>query len=436
MNENNVETGPRGGITVRYVYSACVVTRTPDTRILQDPWFSEGIYDGSWFHYPPVQDALGSIGPVDFVYVSHIHPDHYDGAFLKQYFSAYGTKEVLIADHSPNHLVGKMRADGIKPTVLQSALTIGNTSIRILPHKTGSVADIDSALVVKYFDGRREHCVANANDIVFDPAMLRELQSAASPTDILLCGYTGAGPYPQTYFELGDPRLADEALKKKHSFFERYKRLTAAMDARVNIPFAGKYLLGGKLTPLNAYRGVADATEVLAFDPRAVVLADNGGEISTVDLQPTAVRTAPYAASDVRQREMEISAKQMDYQRLIALEETHQLPIKRLLVAATQRARRESECDGDYFFVFALPRGELAVVNASRSAENSIRFVPKDTPLPQPRSEIDIDMRYLFGLLSNVYHWNNAEVGSQYNTRRIPNEFNRKAQSFLSFLRL
>jgi len=57
-------------------------------------------------------------------------------------------------------------------------------------------------------------------------------------------------------------------------------------------------------------------------------------------------------------------------------------------------------------------------------------------PLPEPRSEIEIDIRYLFGLLTNVYHWNNAEVGSQFNTRRVPNVFNRQAQSFLNYLAL
>ena len=48
------------GITVRYIYSACIVTTTRDVRILHDPWFKEGIYDGSWYQYPRVMvdDAI------------------------------------------------------------------------------------------------------------------------------------------------------------------------------------------------------------------------------------------------------------------------------------------------------------------------------------------------------------------------------------------
>ena len=64
-----------------------------------------------------------------------------------------------------------------------------------------------------------------------------------------------------------------------------------------------------------------------------------------------------------------------------------------------------------------------------------IKFIDKKYfgDMPTPRSEIIIDKRYLFGLITCVYHWNNAEVGSQYMVRRIPNEFNSKAQRFLDF---
>src|SRR5262249_17485110 len=82
--------------TVKYIYSACIVTATPDLRIVHDPWFTEGVYDGSWFHFPAVRDPIESIGNVDLVYVSHIHPDHYDPRFLRKYFSTFGEKRIII----------------------------------------------------------------------------------------------------------------------------------------------------------------------------------------------------------------------------------------------------------------------------------------------------------------------------------------------------
>ena len=124
----------------------------------------------------------------------------------------------------------------------------------------------------------------------------------------------------------------------------------------------------------------------------------------------------------------------MDYERLININEIAQLPIKRLLGLSAINALKKSECLEDYFFSFKLPGNQFFVINANRNASSNMHLLNDYKDLPVPRSEINIDVRYLFGLLTKVYHWNNAEVGSQYMVRRIPNRFNIKAQRFLNFL--
>lgn len=422
-------------IKVRYLYSACIKTSTPDVEILHDPWFTDGIYDGSWFQFPKPTDPLKLVGDCDLVYISHIHPDHYDPFFLKEFFSEYGTKPVLIAQHNPNHLLKKMRADGIDATVVSEPLSIGRTTIKVIPHLTGSVSDVDSALILHYMDGEdRLHCVVNANDIIFDEQMKTAVKSASGEIDILCCGYTGAGPYPQTYFEPDDPDLLLEAEKKKQKFFDRYRDLVNFMGAKNNLPFAGKYILGGKLSALNSFRGVADPIEILAFDNKAVVLADFGGEIDTYSRQPTKTRTQAYDTSLFRQRIHEISSKEMDYERLISANEIGQLPLKRLLSTAVRNAISKSECEEDYFFCLPVSISEFAVINANRNLPPNVSYTFEPNEFPFPRSVIQIDPRYLFGLLVGIYHWNNAEVGSQYQVRRSPNSYQKTAQEFLNFL--
>jgi UDP-MurNAc hydroxylase len=275
--------------------------------------------------------------------------------------------------------------------------------------------------------------VVNANDIVFDDEMRLKLKQSAGAVDILLCGYTGAGPYPQTYFELNDPNLIDQASEKKREFFERYKRLVTTIKAKRNIPFAGKYILGGALSILNGVRGVADPVEVLDFDASAIVLEDDGGQIDTVQLTPTAVRIKPYSAQALKERIEEIKDKKFDYERLISENEIHQLPLIRLLNTAVRNAIAKSECAIDYFFCFELSSNRYAVINANKNEDPAVKIVAAEL-MPAPRSEIYIDPRYLFGLLTGVYHWNNAEIGSHFKTKRCPNTFNRRAQSFLNFL--
>lgn len=376
---------------------------------------------------------MDSIGDIDYIFISHLHPDHYDEKFLKKYFQKFGIKPIIIAAHNPNYLLKKMRADGFSPLVLGETITIGNTTVEIIPHKTGSASDIDSAIIVKYRGDDRTHCVVNVNDIVFDHQMIALIKEKAADIDILLCGYTGAGPYPQTYFNLDDPQLIVEGINKKNSFFQRYKTLINALDAKINIPFAGQYILGGKLSKLNSVRGVADSVEVLNFDPRAVVLGDNGGEINSLLLVPSKTRTNAYNERATIQVISSVADKLMDYERLISFDEIHQLPIKRLLYLATVNAVSKSELAEDYFFCFQLLKNEYAIVNANKLLPPSVRYVLNKEQFPTPRSEIIIDIRYLFGLITHIYHWNNAEVGSQFYTTRVPNIFNRKAQNFLNF---
>lgn len=423
-------------ISVRYIYSACIVTTTPDVAILHDPWFTEGIYDGSWYHFPLIDNPMESIGNIDCIYISHIHPDHYDSIFLRKYFDRFGVKKLYIADHNPNHLLAKMRMDGFDPIVLKEKEIIGNTSIAILPHKTGSISDIDSAIIIKYTcqDTGKVHCVVNANDIIFDDPTQNQLKLAAGEVDILLCGYTGAGSYPQTYFDDAEEELEREARNKKTSFFKRYLNLIEKIDARVNIPFAGKYMLGGKLSYLNDFRGVSDPVEILTLDKNAIVLADNGGRINTKTFVPSKTRNKIYSPVEINKRLYEIKNFQMEYEKLIPKSEVHQLPLKRLLVQASRNAINKSECSSDYFFCINLPNNEYAVINANRKAGAPIYFTNNTGEFPEPRSNIIIDPRYLFGLLTHVYHWNNAEIGSQYQTRRFPNAYVKEAQSFLNYL--
>ena len=53
-----------------------------------------------------------------------------------------------------------------------------------------------------------------------------------------------------------------------------------------------------------------------------------------------------------------------------------------------------------------------------------------------PRTEIYVDLRYLYGLLNGEYHWSVAEVGSQLFMRRFPDIYEEEAQNFLNFLHI
>ncbi|PZC46142.1 MAG: UDP-MurNAc hydroxylase [Chloroflexi bacterium] len=410
-------------IEVTYYYSACVGIRTPEASVLCDPWFTDGVFDGSWYQYPKLADPLGVIGSYDYVYISHIHPDHYDPIFLRMYLASHPSARIIIGDFPLNFLSNRMQADHIPHEVCEK-ISIGETIVRIIPNQYPS--GIDSALVVK----RGEQSVANMNDNLYNEDHLEKVRGVCGAPTIALTGYTGAGPYPQTFYS--DPEtLAIKAAEKREEFFQRYLRMQSALKPQVTVPFAGQYILGGRLHVLNKFRGVSDAVEVTGFDPTAVVLQGGGqGSIATNSLRPTAERTTPFDLAAMESYAASLADRPMLYDTYFGDMPLQTIPFRRLLPKAYENASRRSACSEDSYICIKLG-GEWVVANVREGSAQCL--FTSDVSSFQPRWEIEIDPRYLYGLVTGLFHWNNASIGSHFTSSRTPDIFNRDAVGFLNF---
>ena len=63
---------------------ACLEVITPDVSLICDPWLLGSAYWRSWWNYPPVKpDILQRINP-DYIYLTHLHWDHFNGPSLRK----------------------------------------------------------------------------------------------------------------------------------------------------------------------------------------------------------------------------------------------------------------------------------------------------------------------------------------------------------------
>lgn len=423
--------------TVRYISSACLVVQTTDVKILCDPWFTDGIYDGSWYTYPKVQDPVLLIGDVDYVYISHIHPDHYDPFFLRDFFKFWGEKTLLVSNQKANYLLKKASADGFKVKVIDQ-LIIGNTTLNIIPNETSSPFDVDSALTVNH----QGLSFLNLNDNIFNPDQNQLVHSVLEDLRFAAIAFSPAGPYPHTYHTDTTELLQESNRMKLHALSKFFEFLNEYRPSAV-LPFAGQYLLGGKLHVLNEYRGCSDAVELLSVDSRVVVLSSD--TTSYYDLEKNCsvgpTRARPYPLEAFRERISEICQKPLCYETDISIDSTI-VPMGRLIKSAYERAHQRSECVNSYYFFVQTGLGETGWLLSADRRQYCFKETQEDTAIEIARSQnatlsiLTIDYRYLFGLLTGIYHWNNAEVGSHYRTHRTPNEYNRHAQRFLYNLNL
>lgn len=410
---------------LRYVYSACIVVQNDDLVLCCDPWFSQGIYDGSWYQYPEVEDPVGAIGPVDHVYVSHIHPDHYDPPFLRRLLEANEGCRILVGSENQDFLVAKMRRDGFDP-VPTSRLKVGGTEIGIFPNTADPEINVDSALVVK--DSR--HVIVNMNDCPFDALQVeRIIEFCGRPPDLACLPYAGAGPYPQAY--RFDDAAAQEAAAdhKKEQFLRLFGRYLEALEPSRALPFAGLYHLGGKRSWMNPLRGIPDAVEVAErFGDTVVVLEERHGSVDLGTGEVSHARTVPHdeAKRDAFLRRFEDVAYPYEGDPAIA-----EPSLVRKLGAAHERACARIEDKPPGWICFKTPSTRFMCV---RSDEPGVVEVRDSLDEMQPREEIYLDDRLLGGLLDRRYHWNNAEIGSHFEFRRFPERYDRRVYNLLNFL--
>ncbi|HUI47639.1 MAG TPA: Rieske 2Fe-2S domain-containing protein [Acidimicrobiia bacterium] len=201
--------------------------------LLCDPWFTPA-YFGSWFPFPR-NDRLATeaFTSPDYLYVSHLHRDHFDAAWL----SARVDKRarVLLPDFDVPFLERELRAIGFESFVRcpnGQPVDLDGLEVTILAFTTPADGPLgDSLLVVD--DGSAR--VLNQNDArPGDPDALRAL----GPFDMQIVQFSGAIWYPIAYdfpVEL-KTRLARE---KRVNQMARARQYIEWVDAAHVLPCAG-----------------------------------------------------------------------------------------------------------------------------------------------------------------------------------------------------
>jgi UDP-MurNAc hydroxylase len=201
--------------------------------ILCDPWVNPA-YFGSWCVFP---DNSGldwdRLGQARYLYVSHLHRDHFDPALLRDHVSKDAT--VLLPDYPVTDLREALEDLGFTDfRTMPDCETVEIDGLRLMVAALRSPTDGplgDSALAVS--DGTAT--ILNQNDA--RPGDLDPLV-AFGPFDVHFLQYSGAIWWPWTY-EL--PKAAKRAFgaAKRANGLDRAVRYVQAIGARYIVPNAG-----------------------------------------------------------------------------------------------------------------------------------------------------------------------------------------------------
>ena len=201
--------------------------------ILCDPWVNPA-YFASWFVFP---DNSGldwdRYGQVDYLYVSHLHKDHFDPVLLAEHVSHDAT--VLLPDFPVRDLRRELEQLGFRQFIeMPSGEIVERGGLRLMIQALDSPADGpmgDSTLAVD--DGTAR--ILDQNDA--RPTDLNELR-AFGAFDVHVLQYSGAIWWPWVY-ELPTAAQRSFGAAKRANGLARALRYVKAVDARYVVPAAG-----------------------------------------------------------------------------------------------------------------------------------------------------------------------------------------------------
>ena len=201
--------------------------------VLCDPWVNPAFF-GSWFPFPDNSDLdWDGLGQADYLYVSHLHRDHFDAELLRRHVRRDTT--VLLPDYPTDELERELAALGFTNVLRTSnGVPVERDGLRIMITSLIGPSDGpigDSALSLD--DGHT--VILNQNDAhPLDVEALREFGAVHG----YFTQFSGAIWWPMVY-DLPDAAKKEFARRKRAGQSERALRYIDAVGAAHVFPTAG-----------------------------------------------------------------------------------------------------------------------------------------------------------------------------------------------------
>tara|TARA_B100002019_G_scaffold131625_1_gene113095 strand:- start:12711 stop:13997 length:1287 start_codon:yes stop_codon:yes gene_type:complete len=421
----------------QFIANACgIFIGKEGSKVLCDPWIEDGVFEGSWCHYPRLATNFYDFEKIDAIYVSHLHPDHFD----ERYFNFSKNIKIIALDHGPNYLIKKLESLGFDNILrVKDSETIQFKEFKIslfAPFAKHNFHDsiignlIDSAMLIEC-DGIRAF---NTNDNTPTIETCKKIKQKFGHINLAMFNYNAAGPYPSCFNNLTE----DEKISEHHRIitrnYENVRDLTQSLEPSFVLPFAGSYVLGGKQYFKNTYLGTSTWDECKSYLDK-----ENIGETKVIVLNEKQVLDIEKGKADGTYKR--IDKKHMseyienELSNIVYPHEKDEYPEKDHLLNMIEKASEEMLIRMQRFNIQSSFEVVLKVFDVYARIypcfETYSKFDYRENMLL-----CDLDERLLLRIIKRNAHWNNAEIGAHIDFVRRPNTYEPDLHTGLQFFHL
>ena len=241
-----------------------------------------------------------------------------------------------------------------------------------------------------------------------------------------MLNYNAAGPYPSCFDNLSTEEKINENKRILKRNFDHLCNIIPILQPKSVLPFAGAYIIGGKNYFKNEYLGTTTWDECadylnrnLKFNSKVFCLREN----QTYDIK-NQKQLDKYKKLDLNEMKnyiQSIKDKKYDY-------ENDNMPdvsklIDEVKMASTKLLERVKK--------FNIQLKSNVFIKVGKENVQIVKGQDSDRHL-----YCDLDLRLLNRILNKKAHWNNAEIGTHINFKRVPNKMDLDVHTCMSFFHL
>lgn len=213
-------------------------------ELVCDPWVVGSTYWRSWWNYPPVPAELVESLKPDFIYLTHIHWDHFQSTSLRRFPT---DTQVLVPYDRYERIVRDLRHIGMTNVRelrhgerIELAAGFFLTSYHFAPFITDSAPVIEAEGVTMF----------NANDAKLAGAPLKQILKRHPKIDFCLRSHSSANA--RACYHTTDSDDPAEIEDDNERYLRAFSMFMAAVKPRFAIPFASNNcLLHDDVYPMN-----------------------------------------------------------------------------------------------------------------------------------------------------------------------------------------
>jgi UDP-MurNAc hydroxylase len=201
-------------------------------QIVSDPWLIGSCYWRSWWNCPEPPAALIENLKPDYIYLTHLHWDHFHGASLKSLFAP--SIRILVPKVPTQRMLRDLEWMGFRNVVEiphGGQVRLGEDfTLRSYQFGPG----VDSAMLLS----GGGHTLFNCNDCKYFGLPLKQITNRFPKIDFVLRSHSSASPIPYCV-EGYEATFAH--LRSQQDYIEEFSRFALYVDARYAVPFASNH---------------------------------------------------------------------------------------------------------------------------------------------------------------------------------------------------